>query len=319
MPRPRSLLLDSASLYYRAYFALPESLVSPDGTPINAARGFLDTVAAMIAARGSTRTFACWDDDWRPQWRVDLVASYKTHRVAEGDEAGTEEEVPDTLAPQVDLLRELLPLLGVPVVGAADAEADDVIADLAALLPGAVDIASGDRDLVQLVDDRITLLYTGGSSASRGGQPWLILDPPTVLDRFGVPSDRYADFAILRGDPSDGLPGAKGIGEKTATALVSAFGAVPDIMAAAADPDSAKPMTPAVRRRLLEAAGDLEAADRVVRLGHVPGRTDPGAVIDTAARGGSAVDPSAGLEFAREWGLGAPASRLVSALQAVAE
>jgi 5'-3' exonuclease len=150
-----ALLLDTASLYYRAYFALPETLVAPDGTPINAVRGLLDTVAAIVTARGNSSAVACWDEDWRPQWRVDLVPSYKTHRVAESDsstEASSdgEEEVPDTLAPQVDILRELLPALGVPIVGAPEAEADDVIADLSAMSSGPVDIASGDRDLVQL-------------------------------------------------------------------------------------------------------------------------------------------------------------------------
>jgi len=309
VPGSRTLLLDSASLYYRAYFALPDSLVSPDGAPINAVRGFLDTVAAMVAARGSNQVVACWDDDWRPQWRVDLVPTYKSHRVA--DDEGVEEEVPDTLAPQVDMLRALLPELGIPVIGAPEAEADDVIADLAAQAPGPVDIASGDRDLVQLVDDRVTLLFTGGSSATRGGKPWLVIDPATATERFGVPPHRYADFAILRGDPSDGLPGAKGIGEKTAAALVIAFGGLDDILSAAADPASPKPMTPAVRRRLLDDGDALRAAEAVVRLGQVPGRTTLPIVEGT--------DDESGLARARALGVGTSADRLSAARQAVAE
>ncbi|MFM1964326.1 MAG: hypothetical protein RL134_51 [Actinomycetota bacterium] len=311
-----ALLLDSASLYYRAYYALPDTLVSPDGTPINAVRGLLDTVASMVSARGSSRVIACWDDDWRPQWRVELVPSYKTHRVA-GDESsglvGDEvaEDVPDTLAPQVDLLRELLPALGVPVVGAPEAEADDVIAELSLALPGAVDIASGDRDLVQLVDDRVTLLFTGGSSASRGGKPWLEIDTARALERFGVPPHLYADLAILRGDPSDGLPGARGVGDKTAIALVTAFGDLASILAAAEDPGSGKPMTPAVRTRILDARDELLAAERVVRLRH----RDLGAEISAV----EADAPLAGLQLARQWGVEAPARRLVAALQAVAE
>lgn len=307
------LLLDTASLYYRAYYALPESLVSPDGVPVNAVRGILDTVAAMVTARGSDRVLACWDDDWRPQWRVDLVPSYKTHRVADVADAVAEgaEEVPDTLAPQVDLLRTLLPSLGVPVVGADHAEADDVIADLSRRLPGAIDIASGDRDLVQLVDDRVTLLFTGGSSASRGGRPWVDLDVATATERFGVPPSRYADLAILRGDPSDGLPGARGIGEKTAAALVTAFGDVSAILVAAENPHAGKPMTPSVRTKLLESRAEILRTEQVVRLG---ART-----TDCVVPGQEPDAPDAGLAVADAWGVGAPARRLVTAIQAVAE
>lgn len=314
--------MDSASLYYRSFYALPDTLVSPDNVPINAVRGFLDTVAALVSSRGSSAVIACWDDDWRPQWRVDLVPTYKTHRVLEvSDEPdssgsassqGGTEDVPDTLGPQVDMLRQLLPHIGIPVVGAPEAEADDVIADLAHILSGPIDIASGDRDLVQLVDERVTLLYTGGSSASRGGSPWVTLDPATALERFGVPPDLYADFAILRGDPSDGLPGARGIGEKTAGALIRAFGGLPSIIAAAEDPGTESPMTPATRRKLIEAAPALLAAEAVVRLGHVPGRTSH----VEAMRDPSADGIDAAMDLATAWGVEAPARRLVSALQA---
>ena len=307
-----SLLLDSASLYYRSYYALPETITAPDGTPVNAVRGFIDTVSSLVSARGSTRVYACWDDDWRPQWRVDLVPTYKTHRVAlDADTAQAEdgaEEVPDTLGPQIDILRQLMPMLGVPVVGSPDCEADDVIADLAGTLDGTIDIASGDRDLVQLVDDRATLLYTGGTSATRGGQPWLELDPRRALERFSVPPHLYADLAILRGDPSDGLPGARGIGDKTAIALVSTFGNLTQVLAAADDPSTTKPMTPAVRARLQESRDLLMATERVVRLASVPGRT----TVPTA----SLVDETA-FATAAEWGVEAQARRLVSALQAV--
>lgn len=302
------LLLDAASLYYRAYYALPESLTAPDGTPVNAVRGFLDTVAAMVSARGPSFPVACWDDDWRPQWRVDLVPTYKTHRLAEEPSEGSaalEEEVPDTLAPQVDILRRLLPVLGIPVVGAADAEADDVIADLAAAGPFPVDIASGDRDLVQLVTDEVTLLFTGGSSASRGGQPWTEFTPASVEERFGVPAATYADLAILRGDPSDGLPGAKGIGEKTAQALVRAYGDLPAILAAASDPATTAPMTPSVRRRLLESTGDLERAERVVRLLPRPGRST------LPAR--PSVDAEEALAAGAVWGVERSVRRLLDA------
>jgi len=299
-----ALLLDSASLYYRAYFALPETIVGPDGTPVNAVRGFLETVAALVRDRGATGIAACWDDDWRPQWRVDLVPSYKTHRVLEepdADEEG-EEEIPDTLAHQVDILRELLPALGIPVLGAAGYEADDVIAGLAHHVSGPVDIASGDRDLVQLVDDRVTLLFTGGTSASRGGRPWQVMTPADTQAKFGVDPRRYADLAILRGDPSDGLPGVRGIGEKTAAALVQAFGDVEGVLAAAADPQSSRPMTPALRQRLIEAQDEVRRAEKVVRLRPDSRWSQP----DLTVR----PQPGA-IDLAEAWGVGAAARRLI--------
>ena len=296
-----ALLLDSASLYYRAYFALPETIVGPDGAPVNAVRGFLETVGALVRDRGSQRVVACWDDDWRPQWRVDLLPSYKTHRLLE-DSDTDEEEVPDTLGPQVDILRDLLPRLGIPVIGDEGFEADDVIAGFAHHLRGPVDIASGDRDLVQLVDDRVTLLYTGGTSASRGGKPWQVLTPASTEERFGVAPRLYADLAILRGDPSDGLPGVRGIGEKTAAALVSTFGDVEAIIAAAGDPGTGRPMTPAVRDRILQAQDDIRRAEQVVRL-----RPDPrwkNHPVDTAA----AADA---IDVAESYGVGPAARRLL--------
>lgn len=314
------LLLDSASLYYRAFYALPESLTAPDGRPINAVRGFLDTVTTLVVARGIRRAVACWDEDWRPAWRVQLVPGYKAHRVAidrvamdrvAGTDAGIDrdtpdpENVPDTLAPQVDMLRQLLPLVGVPIVGLPSAEADDVIADLSCQAPR-VDIASGDRDLVQLVNDHVTMLFTGGTSASRGGRPWVEWDPEAVEERFGIPPTRYADLAILRGDPSDGLPGAPGIGDKTALALIRAFGDLSGVLHAAQDPATSTPMTPAVRRRVLSASTELERADRVVRLVPHPDRVAlPAPVV---------VDPDHALTIANQWGVQASTQRLLSAL-----
>ena len=178
-------------------------------------------------------------------------------------------------------------------------------------MPGPVDIASGDRDLVQLVDDRVTLLFTGGNSASRGGKPWVTIDPQTAAERFGVAPSQYADLAILRGDPSDGLPGARGIGDKTAQALVLAYGDLHAILAAAQDPSTGKPMTPAVRQRLLDAHEHLLDAERVVRLSHQPGRS----VLSREAV--PSVEESVAL--AEKWGVQASARRLITALHAVAE
>ncbi len=302
-----ALLLDSASLYYRAYFALPESITGPDGQPVNAVRGFLDTVGALARERGSTSIVACWDDDWRPQWRVDLVPTYKTHRVQDeaGPAAPAVEEVPDTLAPQVDILADLLDETGIPRVGALECEADDVIATMALRSRSPLDIASGDRDLVQLVSDRVTLLFTGGSSASRGGRPYTPMDPMTVRERFGVPPGQYADLSILRGDPSDGLPGVRGIGEKTAAALVAAFGGIDGILDAARDPGSPKPMTPALRERLLASEESLRDLERVVRLAVRPG-------VPPLPR--MALSPDRGMAAARRYGVESAMRRLLDAV-----
>lgn len=252
--RVRLLLLDSASLYWRAFYALPDTIVDPSGRPVNAVRGFLDTLARLIEVRQPDRVVACWDDDWRPQWRVDLVPSYKAHRIDEVPDSEDGEVVPDTLGPQIPLIAQLCQTLDVTVWGAPDYEADDVVATLAhrAVSTGAtVDIASGDRDLVQLVGPDVTMLYTGGTSKSRGGQPWLTLDPAGVRDRFHVDPTTYALMAVLRGDPSDGLPGVRGIGEKTAVALVNAFPTI-DALLEAARTSPHPPMTMRLARSLVD-------------------------------------------------------------------
>ena len=301
------LLLDSASLYYRAYFALPDSITSPDGQPVNAVRGFLDTMASLARDREPATVVACWDDDWRPQWRVDLVPTYKTHRVLDegtSDELSVE-EVPDTLAPQIDVIAELLEIAGIPRIGAVECEADDVVATLALRSRSPVDIASGDRDLLQLVSDRVTLLYTGGTSASRGGRPYAPMDPDLVRAQYGVDPERYADLSILRGDPSDGLPGVRGIGAKTAAALVTAFGGIDGILRAAREPGSPRPMTPTLRDRLLDAEGTLRDLDRVVRL-----RARPG--VPPMPR--MSLDPEAALVAARRYGVEPSMRRLMDVL-----
>ena len=267
----RLLLADSASLYWRAFHALPDSITAPDGTPVNAVRGFLDTLGRIAQARGSDRIVACWDDDWRPAWRVDLVPSYKTHRLEEAEGRGADadvEEVPDLLSPQIPIIVEFCSALGIDVVGAVDCEADDVIATLAirhAEIGDVVDIASGDRDLVQLVDARVRLLYTGGTAKSRGGQPWVELDPAGVKERFEVSPEDYATMAALRGDPSDGLPGIPGIGQRTAVALIDAYGSLDEILAAA-EAEPGKPLTPRIAVALTEGAEQVRRAYAVTHL-----------------------------------------------------
>jgi len=301
----RLLLLDTASLYFRAFFGVPDSLTAPDGTPVNAVRGLLDFIARLVTDRQPDRLVCCWDDDWRPAWRVDLLPSYKAHRVVEEQAGEPDVEVtPDPLAAQVPVIVEALGLLGVPVVGAAEHEADDVIGTLATGWRGPVDVVTGDRDLFQLVDDeeRIRVLYT-----ARGVGRHELVDAAWVRAKYGVEPQQYADFAVLRGDPSDGLPGVSGIGDKTAKRLLDAHGDLNGILRAAARGEG-----PAAKQsQRLAAAGDyLAVAPRVVRvvrdlvLGEVDGRID--AWDDAAA--------ARFHDFADSWGLGSSAERVTAAL-----
>ncbi|MEO8095812.1 MAG: flap endonuclease, partial [Pseudolysinimonas sp.] len=159
------MLLDSASLYFRAFYGVPDTVHAPDGTPVNAVRGLLDIISRLVTEFQPTELVACWDDNWRPQWRVDLIPTYKSHRVA--DAANNVEEVPALLTAQVPIIREVLAALGIPIIGVADHEADDVIGTLASTSEIPVDVVTGDRDLFQLVDDSrgVRVIYTGRGMA----------------------------------------------------------------------------------------------------------------------------------------------------------
>jgi 5'-3' exonuclease len=260
--RERRMLLDTAALYFRAFYAVPDTVHAPNGMPVNAVRGLLDIIARLVTEFGPTELVACWDDDWRPQWRVDLIPTYKTHRVAVAPPVGTAiEQVPDLLTPQVPVIREVLGALGIPVIGAADHEADDVIGTLASNSPVSVDVVTGDRDLFQLVDDSrdVRVIYTG-----RGMSNLEILTDAALETKYGVTPTQYADFAVMRGDASDGLPGVAGVGEKTAVSLLSTYGHLDGIVAAAADPESG--MAPPVRAKILAAADYLTVAPTVVNV-----------------------------------------------------
>jgi 5'-3' exonuclease len=297
------MLLDAASLYFRAFYGVPTSVTTPDGRPINAVRGFLDMTARLLTAHGPDRLVACWDDDWRPAFRVEALPSYKAHRVAtEGDE-----EVPDDLSPQVPVLVEVLAAAGIDRVGAPGFEADDVIGTLATRARGPVDIVTGDRDLFQLVDDDrgVRVLYT-----NRGIADIETVDEAAVAAKYGIPGRAYADFAVLRGDPSDGLPGVAGVGAKTAAALISEFGDLAGIRAAAARTVVAKPpLTAAVLKKLHAATDYLDRAPVVVAVA-----TD----IDMPAAEGALprapADPRALAELAERHGLQSSLSRLGAAL-----
>ena len=220
-----TLLLDASSLIYRAFFAVPDTVRASDGTPVNAAYGFLEMVSHLAVSYRPRFLVAALDDDWRPQWRVDLIDSYKTHRVATVEEAAAAGPTPED---QIELIVGLLDMAGVASAGAEGYEAEDVIGVLAARAPGPVAIVSGDRDLFQLVlDPKVRVLYP-----RRGVSDLAVIDEGEIEKRYGIPGTRYFDFAVLRGDPSDGLPGVRGIGEKTAAALIAKYGSLDGVVKA---------------------------------------------------------------------------------------
>ncbi|MEV6731786.1 MULTISPECIES: 5'-3' exonuclease [unclassified Streptomyces] len=299
------MLLDTASLYYRAYFGVPDSVKAPDGTPVNAVRGLLDFIGRLVQDHRPDDLVACMDADWRPHWRVELIPSYKAHRVAEETGSGPDvEETPDTLAPQVPIIEAALDAFGIARVGVAGYEADDVIGTLTARATGPVDIVTGDRDLYQLVDDarqrRVLYPLKGVGTLQMTDEAWL-------REKYGVDGPGYADLALLRGDPSDGLPGVPGIGEKTAAKLLDAYGTLAGIIAAIDDPKSK--LTPAQRKRLDESRPYLAVAPKVVQVAS----DVPLPAFDPALPAVPA-QPELVDALARRWGLGGAVSRLSSAL-----
>jgi len=294
------MLVDAANLYFRAYYALPESITAPGGGPVNAIRGYLDMTAALIERRRPNRYVACLDLDWRPAFRVALVPSYKAHRVA----ADGSEDVPATLAPQVPLLLAVLRALGLATAGAAGFEADDVMATLAVRDRDPVAIVSGDRDLLALATERITVLYT-----AKGIAKLEVMGPPEVQARYGVPAEFYPDFAVLRGDPSDGLPGVPGIGDKTAAALVARFGPIESIVAAAEAGAGGFPAGAA--GKVLTAREYLAVAPAAVR-----GRTDVPIPPLADALPARAAEPDELAELVGLLGIASSVSRVQSAVAA---
>ncbi|MFD6178370.1 MULTISPECIES: 5'-3' exonuclease [unclassified Isoptericola] len=322
------LLLDTASLYFRAFYGLPDSLRSPDGKPVNAVRGLLDMIAFLVTEHGPGRLVACWDEDWRPAFRVEAIGSYKEHRVATVTPAGEPdvEEVPDLLTPQVPVIVDVLAALGIARVGAAGYEADDVIGTLVTrevarsaatalpvagavgiVMPASVDIVTGDRDLFQLVDDAagVRVLYP-----ARGVRDPDVVDQAKLAEKYGVQSGQaYADMATLRGDPSDGLPGVPGIGEKTAAKLLAAFGDLAGLRAAAEH--GAKGLTPTQRQKLLDAAPYLDVAPTVVQVAHDAPVDEVDDALPRAPK-----DPEALDALAERWGIRSSVDRVLAALAA---
>lgn len=296
MSEKNSQFHDTASLYFRAFHGLPETLRAADGRPVNAVRGLLDFLARFISEYRPDRLACCWDDDWRPAWRVALLPTYKAHRV----EHDNVETVPEALTAQVPLIRAVLDAVGLPVVGAPGFEADDVIATLTERAPGPVDVVTGDRDLFQLVDDargvRVLYVARGVARHERVTDAWL-------QARYGITGATYVDFAVLRGDPSDGLPGVRGIGEKTAASLVTRHGNLEGILG------NVPALAPGVARSLAAEVDYLAAASQVVTAVRDVALPDLDLTLPHAPR-----DPERFAALSAELNLGGPAQRLVAAL-----
>jgi len=294
------MLLDSASLWYRAYFGMPDTLVSPSGLQVNAIRGYLDMTSKLINLYKPNRIVACLEGDWRPSWRVELFPDYKMNRL---DESGDEEE-PDTLSPQIPILLDLLEALGFPMLGVDDYEADDLMATFAVNQPGPVRIVTGDRDLFQLVDDKrdVKVVYLAKGIANHD-----LVDLKWIEQKYEIPGDRYGLFAMIRGDASDGLPGIKGIGEKGAASIAKQFTNLHEVMKAAINDDER--LTANIRKKLLENAEYAKIAPKLV--GCATDVSIPEMKIDLPNK---PLDTQKIQDIKEEFGLGTSVDRIMNAL-----
>ncbi|GAA1850182.1 5'-3' exonuclease H3TH domain-containing protein [Microlunatus capsulatus] len=314
MTAQRLLLLDTASLYFRAFYGVPDSLRTPDGRPVNAVRGLLDFIAHLVTTYRPTHLACCWDNDWRPEWRVELIPSYKAHRVAGGGDTVVPEmattipgeSAPDALAAQVPMILDVLAALGLPVVGLDHYEADDVIGTLASTAPMATDVVTGDRDLFQLVDDAkpVRVLYI-----ARGVGKHEVVDDAWIQGRYGVPASAYVDYATLRGDASDGLPGVSGIGEKTAASLLTSYGDLHGILEASSRENS--PVSGGVRSKLGAAIDYLAVAPTVVAVAR---DLELGVTWDDLVLPEAPAHPRTFARLTEELGLSGSAARVLASL-----
>jgi len=296
------MLLDSASLWYRAYYGMPDTMLAPDGTPVNAIRGYLDMTARLITMYSPKRIVACIEGDWRPSWRVELFPNYKANRL---EEDGEGEEEPDLLTPQIPILLDLLDEFGIPMVGVDDYEADDVMATFAVREKGPIRIVTGDRDLFQLVDDKrdVKVVYL-----AKGLSQHDLVDKAWVSRKYAIPGDRYALFAMFRGDPSDGLPGVKGIGEKGAALIANHFATVDEALQGAHDMH--KELTPALAKKIIAGADYLKIAPTLVNCAR-----DVALPTLDISMPKAPADLSKIYEMKDRYGLGASVDRLISALK----
>lgn len=294
------LAIDSASLWYRAYYGMPDTLTSPSGEPVNAIRGFIDMTARLITHYRPDRVLLCLDGDWRPSWRVELFPAYKENRIdAEG-----EEEEPDLLSPQVPIILDFFDAFGLPIIGVDDYEADDVLATIATTQPGPIRIATGDRDLFQLVDDdrdvKVAYLAKGISSHELVDREW-------IAKKYEIPGDRYGLFAMIRGDASDGLPGIRGIGEKGAALIANQFADMSDVISAAQSGDAKLPAN--LAKKLLADIGYAKIATELVSCARDIRLPEVDLQLPKSPRDSKELE-----RITKEYGLGTSLGRLKAAL-----
>jgi 5'-3' exonuclease len=276
------LLVDGSSFIFRAFYGAQRRVTDPGALRTAAIGGFLDRLARLITQRRPGRMVVADDADWRPDWRVEQLPGYKEHRVAE--------PVPPGLVPQIPVIEEVLWAIGVDVIGAPGYEAEDVIATLAARAPGTIEIASGDRDLFALVEDpRVRVLYPERTGLS-------VIDEAEIARRYEIPGRRYGDFAMLRGDPSDGLPGLRGVGAVSAAAMIRRHGDIAGVL----------------RERDLREA-DRDYLERAIRI--VPPVADLPVEVPAGRRERYPVDSDALAALIERYGIGEAAERLLKALR----
>ena len=302
------LLLDSASLWYRAFYGLPQSMVSPSGQPVNAIRGYLDSIARMAVTYQPDRIVACLDGDWRPSWRTDLIPEYKANRIEEESDDGSLSDAAEELEileAQVPVIMEVLDAIGIPLIGIDDYEADDVIATLSVREPGPTIIVTGDRDLFQLVDDerKVKVAYI-----AKGISQHELVDLKWIKIRYEIPGDRYALFATFRGDPSDGLPGARGIGPKGAATIANSFSTIEEVIEAANNSNSK--LSASLQKKILESAEYLRKAEIVVNC--VDDLRLPKGPFNLPKK---VVNSKALETLAKSYGIDSSVKRLLSALE----
>ena len=297
------LYFDTATMYYRAFFAVPESVTAPDGTPSGAVRGFLDMAASFISAYPAKQIAFAWDTDWRPSWRVNLIPSYKTHRLDEDSVSDGVELIPDTLTPQISAISEILDAIGVARPGQVDFEADDILGTLVAQTKTNSYVVTGDRDLFQLVNDKTKNKVI---SMNKGMKNLEVVDDDFLLRKYGITGKQYAAFSTLRGDSSDGLPGVKGIGEKTASTLVAKYGSVEGVIKAALKDDPE--LKASIKVNILAATDYLAKALEVVTV-----RTDA-KLPKVLARPIKIKNQKELVFIANDWGLVKQVNRLLASL-----
>ena len=281
---PEWLLVDGSSLIFRAFYGVPQTTRAPDGTLVNAVRGTLETLARLVTERKPKRLALATDEDWRPDWRVELLPSYKEHRTAE--------PVPPLLDPQMPVVMECLEAVGIEAIGLSGYEAEDVIASLVSRVKRPIEIWSGDRDLFTLIRDReIMVLYPEKAGLTE-------VDEAEVERRYSIPGRAYADFAMLRGDPSDGLPGVAGIGAKKAADLVRRYGSVGAMLEAG-----------------IFRSADAEYLEKASRL--VPPVTDLKIEVPPGRRAKWPADPARVEQLGRRYGITNSFQRLVAALSMI--